>query len=128
MNEKDTPAERAVTSVDWATSVAAVLVMFLPGQEEGNAAVDILFGAVNPSGRLPLTLPNSENEVGFTKAQYPGVARGGLLVANYSEGLNVGYRWYNSMNVTPRFAFGESCLACKDCNSSLAPSLNCTTD
>ena len=42
----------------WSDQVAAVLAMFMPGQEEGNAATDIIFGDVEPSGRLPITLPN----------------------------------------------------------------------
>ena len=46
---------------------------FMPGQEAGNAIADVLFGLENPSARLPLTMPNKENEVGFTQAQYPGL-------------------------------------------------------
>lgn len=51
--------------------------------------MDVIFGLVNPSARLLHTIPNKENEVNFTKEQYPGVD----LTANYSEKLNVGYRW-----------------------------------
>lgn len=47
----------------WADSVAAALTMFMPGLEMGNAISDILYGDVNPSGRLPLTFPNKENEM-----------------------------------------------------------------
>ena len=57
----------------WKDSVDALLLSFLPGQEYGNALADLVFGAVNPSGRLPITLPNEENEVGFTESQFPGM-------------------------------------------------------
>lgn len=57
---------------------------------------------MNPSARLPFTLPNIENEMMFTKLQYPGVNKQN----NYSEYLNVGYRWYNAHNVKPAYEFG----------------------
>ena len=44
--------------MDWADDIAALLVMLMPGQEEGNAAAAILFGEANPSARLPLTFPS----------------------------------------------------------------------
>eukprot|EP00755_Sulcionema_specki_P016436 Sspe_Gene.10360::Locus_3458_Transcript_1_1_Confidence_1.000_Length_2315::g.10360::m.10360/K05349/bglX; beta-glucosidase len=87
----------------WRHQVSAILVPFMPGQEYGNAITDILFGDVAPSARLPLTFPNSENEVGFTPQEYPGVA----LHANYSEKLLVGYRWYTHHKITPAFPFGH---------------------
>ncbi len=58
----------------WRNSVKALIHGFFPGEEYGNALADVIFGAVNPSGRLPLTMPNVENEVGFSRSQYPGVA------------------------------------------------------
>ena len=66
----------------------------------------MLFGDVNPSAHLPLTLPRAENEVGFTDAMWPGVGDK-QRVASYSEGLLVGYRWYNAHNATPAFPFGH---------------------
>ncbi len=74
----------------WAAQVPAVLLSWLPGQEAGNALADVLFGAVNPSARSPVTMPNKDNEVGFTKAEYPGV--GEPPQAEYLEGLLIGYR------------------------------------
>jgi len=59
--------------------------------------VDVLYGTVTPSGRLPITIPNKDNEVGFTEQQYPGTktnATDGHLRSVYSEQLLVGYRWY----------------------------------
>jgi len=93
----------AILTVPWDVDVAAILSMGMPGQEEGNALADVLFGAVNPSGKLPVTFPNKDNEVGFTTQQYPGVNN----EADYTEKLNVGYRWYGTNNVVPRFAFGH---------------------
>ncbi len=73
--------DRAVVSVNtpgailmpWIDQVSATIVSWIPGQEAGNALADLLFGKVNPSARLPITLPNKENEVNFTEEQYPGV-------------------------------------------------------
>jgi beta-glucosidase len=93
----------AILTVPWDTDVAAILSMGMPGQEEGNAMADVIFGDVNPSGRLPVTFPNKDNEVAFTPEQYPGVNG----QANYTERLNVGYRYYATNNIVPRFAFGH---------------------
>ena len=75
----------------------------LPGQEFGNALADVLFGAVNPSAKLIVTLPNTENEVGFTPEQYPGVD----LQTNYSEKFLIGYRWYTVNQRIPAYPFGH---------------------
>merc|ERR1712070_748138 len=75
----------------------------MPGLEVGHAIADILFGDVVPTGRLPLTMPNTNNEIDFTPKQYPG--ENGVSV--YSEKLLVGYRWYNAHGVTPKFCFGH---------------------
>ena len=53
----------------WVHDVAAVVTNFLPGQQGGNAIADVLFGAVNPSGRLPLTFPNKDGEWQTSPAQ-----------------------------------------------------------
>ena len=91
----------------WSDGVAAALTMFMPGLEMGNALSDILYADVNPSGRLPLTFPNRDNEVNFTQAQYPGVKVPTGLQSTYTEKLEVGYRWYDAHGVTPKFAFGH---------------------
>merc|ERR1711937_1026134 len=88
--------------MDFADDAAAILVSFMPGEQHGNAISDVMWGAVNPSARLPITMPNVENEVGFTESDYPGID----LVATYTEGLEVGYRWYDANDVTPKFEFG----------------------
>jgi beta-glucosidase len=87
----------------WLSRVAAVLEAWYPGEEDGNAITPVLFGQVNPSGKLPITFPSSNSAVpASTPAQYPGVNG----VADYSEGLDVGYRWDDAEGVTPLFPFG----------------------
>jgi len=87
----------------WRDDVGAILTPFMPGQEYGNAIGDVLFGMVNPSARLPVTFPAAENDIGMIDDQYPG--RNGI--STYSEGLEVGYRWYSAHGATPAFAFGH---------------------
>ena len=74
----------------WKEDVEAIVMSFMGGQELGNAMADVLFGDVNPSGRLPLTMPNVENEIGFTERQWPGLDD--AAQAYYDEKLLVGYR------------------------------------
>lgn len=85
----------------WLEEVPAVLEAYYPGQEGGNAIARILFGEVNPSGKLPDSLPNSWGEVPAMR-HYPG-ERGR---APYSEGLMVGYRHYDASSTAPVFPFG----------------------
>ncbi len=87
----------------WLDSVPAVLEAWYPGEEDGNVVADLVFGDVNPSGKLPLTFPQTEDQVpAHTPEQYPGVNG----TAIYSEKLEVGYRWYDAQNVEPLFPFG----------------------
>lgn len=83
----------------WASDVAAALVSWFPGQEFGNALADVLIGAAEPGGRLPVTWPASEDGL-------PAVTPvNGELP--YEEGPLIGYRWYLATNRTPAFAFGH---------------------
>jgi beta-glucosidase len=91
----------------WAPAVPAILTNFLPGQEVGSAIADVLFGDVNPSGRLPFTMPNVENEQNMSQAQWPGLPASNPAVAEYSEGLFFGYRYYDQYNINPLFPFGH---------------------
>jgi len=87
----------------WASRVPAVLEAWYPGEQDGNAVAAVLFGDVNPSGKLPLTFPAKLSDLpANTTAQYPGVNG----VATYSEGIFVGYRHYDKNNITPLFPFG----------------------
>ena len=101
------PLTQGAVLTPWAGNVSAVLTMFMPGLEMGNALSDVLYGDLNPSGRLPLTFPNVENEVNFTQSQWPGLPVATGLESNYTEKLEIGYRWYDAHNVTPKYPFGH---------------------
>jgi len=88
----------------WADKAPAIMEAWYPGEEDGAAVAAVLFGAVNPSGKLPITFPKQDADLPMqTPAQYPGVNN----VAQYSEGLLVGYRWYDAKKIEPLFAFGH---------------------
>ena len=92
----------------WLDKVAAVLEAWYPGEEDGNAVADVLFGKTNPSGKLPLTFPKSVSDTLAANAdRFPGNGK----VVHYSEGLDVGYRAYQdqpagSNAAQPLFPFG----------------------
>ncbi len=89
-------------AMPWLDKVPAVLEAFFPGQECGNAIAAVLFGLVNPSGKLPDTFPRRfEDNPAFP--YYPG--ENDKVV--YGEGIFVGYRYYDTKNVTPLFPFGH---------------------
>ncbi|HWG60413.1 MAG TPA: glycoside hydrolase family 3 C-terminal domain-containing protein [Streptosporangiaceae bacterium] len=93
----------SAVTMPWLSQVAGVFEAWYPGQEDGNAIAALLFGDVNPSGKLPVTFPQSLADVpASTTAQWPGT--NGQV--QYSEGVNVGYRWYQAKNITPLFPFG----------------------
>jgi beta-glucosidase len=85
----------------WAEQVAAVLQVWFPGQAFGEALADTLLGVVEPSGRLPVTIPCDEADSPVLHAQPDG---GDLI---YREGLLVGYRGYDRSATEPHFAFGH---------------------
>lgn len=89
-------------SMPWLADAPAVIQTWFAGQEFGNALADILFGEVNPSGKLPITFPAAlEDTPAFTN--YPGE----FGKVHYGEGLYVGYRWYSSRSIEPLFCFGH---------------------
>jgi beta-glucosidase len=93
----------SAVTMPWLSQVKGVLEAWYPGQEDGNAIAAVLFGDVDPSGHLPVTFPESLADVpASTPAQWPGV--NGQV--QYSEGIDVGYRWYDAKNITPLFPFG----------------------
>jgi beta-glucosidase len=90
-----------VTMTRWIGQVAAVVYAWYGGQEAGHAIGDVLFGAVNPSGKLPVTFPKALQD-SPAYAHYPGEN----LHVDYAEGIYVGYRGFDKNNVEPLFPFG----------------------
>jgi beta-glucosidase len=87
----------------WLSQVASVVDAWYPGESNGTALAAVLFGQVDPSGHLPVTFPTGLSQVpASTPAEFPGV-NGQVL---YSEGIDVGYRYYDANNETPLFPFG----------------------
>jgi beta-glucosidase len=88
----------------WLAEVPNVLETWYPGMEEGDALASVLFGDVNPSGKLPATFGiRPEDYPTNTQEQYPGVNG----IADYSEGIFVGYRHFDQQGIEPLFAFGH---------------------
>jgi beta-glucosidase len=87
----------------WLSKVAGVIEAWYPGEQDGAAIAQLLFGAADPSGHLPVTFPVSQSASPIhAMSQWPGTN----LVSTYSEGLDVGYRYYNATGTTPLFPFG----------------------
>ena len=106
-------------TMPWLGQVKGVLEAWYPGQDGGNAIADLLFGRVDPSGHLPETFPASMDQMpqSILASQYktqPNADCASIGAAPpcssphsvYAEGLNVGYRWYDDMGLTPLFPFG----------------------
>jgi beta-glucosidase len=90
----------APMALPWLDKVRALVSAWLPGQEGGHAIARVLLGEVNPSGRMPHTVPR-RLEDNPTFVHYPGKRD-----ANYGEGVFVGYRYYDKAKVDPLFPFG----------------------
>ena len=87
----------------WISQVASVVDAWYPGESNGAALAAVLFGKVDPGGHLPVTFPVGLSQApASSPAQFPGV-NGQVL---YSEGIDVGYRYYDAKNETPLFPFG----------------------
>jgi beta-glucosidase len=93
----------APVAMPWLNQVASVVDAWYPGESNGTALAAVLFGKADPSGHLPVTFPTDLSQVpASSPSQFPGV--NGQV--QYSEGINVGYRYYNASNQTPLFPFG----------------------
>ncbi|MDF2587766.1 MAG: glycosyl hydrolase [Anaerocolumna sp.] len=85
----------------WANDVKAIIEMYLSGQAVGEATVDLLYGKVNPSGKLAETFPlRVEDNPSYIN--FPGTSE----MVTYSEGIFVGYRYYDKKNLEVRYPFG----------------------
>jgi len=90
-------------AMPWINVVPAIVQSWYLGSENGNALADILTGDANPSGKLPFTFPvKLSDSPAHSKGEFPG--KNGQV--NYSEGIYVGYRWFEKEKIKPLFAFG----------------------
>jgi beta-glucosidase len=93
----------APVAMPWLSRAGAVLDAWYPGQTNGASLAQLIYGSADPSGHLPVTFPQSLAQVpAASPARFPGVGNS----VQYSEGLEVGYRWYDEHNLTPLFPFG----------------------
>ncbi len=98
----------SAVTMPWLGQVKAVVEAWYPGQQQGNALARLLWGDVNFTGKLPMTFPKSEADLPTaTVAQYPGTVVDGIRQVDYSEGLAVGHKWYDSQGIDPLFEFGH---------------------
>ncbi len=87
----------------WLSQVAGVIEDWYPGEQAGAAIAQLLYGDVDPAGRLPVTFPTSDATAAVNSpAQWPGID----LTADYTEGLEVGYRYDHATGTQPLFPFG----------------------
>ena len=96
----------AVEMGSWLAQTPALLYAWYPGLEGGNALAAVLFGDVNPSGKLPCTFPRQLSDSPAHARNDPGAYPGTNGTVTYAEGLLVGYRWFDTQKIEPLFPFG----------------------
>ena len=90
-------------AMPWLGRVAAIMEAWYPGQEAGASIASVLFGDVDPSGKLPVTFPrDAQQGPARNFLEYPGDGH----TVDFDEGVLVGYRWYDAEHETPLFPFG----------------------
>ena len=99
----------SAVTMPWAEVANAIVQGWYGGSENGHALVDVLTGAVNPSGKLPFTVPfRLEDGPLKTERQFPGIREEGKPYWDeyYDEGVYIGYRWYDTQGIPVQFPFG----------------------
>ncbi|WP_312033740.1 glycoside hydrolase family 3 C-terminal domain-containing protein [Actinoplanes sp. TBRC 11911] len=105
------------TTMPWLANVKSVVEAWYPGDQQGTALARLLYGDTDFSGRLPMTFPKSLADIPTnTPAQYPGTFSDGsttrpagtseIRQVKYTEGLKVGYKWYDAQGIEPLYPFG----------------------
>ena len=91
----------------WLDEVKSVVQMWWPGDRGGAATAAVLLGRANPAGRLPFTWPRSLDQMLANDPAHPERSNRGVDgKTTYSEGIFMGYRWFDKQNLTPLFPFG----------------------
>jgi beta-glucosidase len=94
-------------ALPWVDKVKAILEMWWPGDEGGWSTANLLLGKASPAGRLPVTWGKSLADYPATDPRYPERSSKGIGgKTTYTEGVNVGYRWFDKEKIDPLFAFG----------------------
>jgi beta-glucosidase len=108
----------SAVTMPWAGKVGGILEAWYAGSKGADAVANILFGDVNPSGKLPITFPRSENDLPHANLVLPTTAQLGIdavmksgeakptFEVHYDEGLKVGYKWYDAEHKDVLFPFG----------------------
>jgi beta-glucosidase len=91
----------------WQDRVSAIVEAWYPGQAGGQAIAEVLTGAVNPSGRLPVTFPADLAQTPRPKLEGIGTPWGTATTIRYDEGAEIGYRWFAQNGQEPLYAFGH---------------------
>ncbi len=94
-------------SMPWRNTVKAIVQAWYPGQAGAQAIADIVTGKVNPSGRLPITFPESLAQTPRPELPGLGTPWGTAITITYNEGAEVGYRWFAQKKHKPMYAFGH---------------------
>ena len=95
------------SSMPWRDKVRAIVQAWYPGQAGGQAIAELLTGAVNPSGRLPITFPVDLAQTPRPYLPGMGTPWGTPITVRYDEGAEVGYRWYAKQGEKPMYPFGH---------------------
>jgi beta-glucosidase len=94
-------------ALPWVDKVKAVLEMWWPGDEGGWSTSNVLLGKVSPAGRLPVTWGERLEDYPATDPKHPERSKKGVDgKTSYTEGVNIGYRWFDKENIEPLFPFG----------------------
>lgn len=102
--------DSAPVLMPWVDKASTILEVWNQGAEDGHVVPDLLFGRVNPSGKVPTTYPRSADDTLYANhpERYPGTDEGaGYPVIRYTEGLEMGYRWFQAQGIEPLFCFGH---------------------
>ncbi|KAK2772669.1 glycosyl hydrolase family 3 N terminal domain-containing protein [Colletotrichum kahawae] len=99
-----------INTMPWAShpNVRAIIAAHLPGEQTGNSIADVLWGDVNPSGRLPYTISVTEADydIPITNLTSDEVTSSGAWQSNFTEGLMIDYRHFDAMDIDPLYEFG----------------------